>query len=511
MGTYPSFAFTPNDDAIVIWAAGQIYHVPLKINANGEKISSGTPSPIRFKAHVEKRIAETVTTEVNLLPLETAATQRVHAFLELRVNEAGSKATFQAAGVTYVHDVAKEQVSRPREVPRLHLTAPYFSPSFVPGSDHLIVHARWSDVNYTTFELANLEFELAVEITGLPLGRYHSLVVSGGQTTRRKVAFIKTSGDYITGDFIATAGAGLYIGEIELPSNSAQQWNVRSVPIERIQFISGNPNGYDHSKTKVRFLDGSSKILFQQSQEAIVYDIDSGPNKFGDYNETLIASGAMSTELSVSLTDEGRVDVGFVDFFHVYFAPGVDASEDVWSKPGRATKNLARLSLDGGHDVIWSGDGKRLFWFLGVSMFGLRNLCDVPLTTVPLGPYLHFVDVTKLEACSDVIRRDPIHFGISCTKRITHYEELIVEYPTDISRLKKEAVSSRTSGQSSHEEDNFLIIYNATLLTMESGPREDLLHDAVLVIKSGEIEAIVGVQDFVPPAGTKTIDAEGGE
>ena len=274
MGTYPSFAFTPNDDAVIIWAAGQIYHIPLTTNHRSEKIASGTPKPIRFLAHIEKRIAETVTTEVDLLSLETNDNQRVHAFIELRVNEDGSKATFQGAGVNYVHRIGKEKVSRPREVPRLHPNAPYFSPSFVPGADHLIVQARWSDVNYTTFELADLTSGRVYELDGLPIGRYHSLIVSKGHGKSRKVAYIKTSGDYMTGDFIATAAPGLYTGEIELPAERDHvSSGGRTISIEKLRFVSGSVNGYDDSKTKLRFLDCGSKILFQQSQEAIVIDL----------------------------------------------------------------------------------------------------------------------------------------------------------------------------------------------------------------------------------------------
>lgn len=124
------------------------------------------------------------------------------------------------------------------------------------------------------------------------------------------------------------------------------------------------------------------------------------------------------------------------------------------------------------------------------------------------------MDVAKVEACSNAIENDPIHFGISCTKRITHYQELVVEYPTDVSRLKKEAAqaaSSYNSGRSPNQDDNFLVIFNATLLTMESGPREDLLRDAVLVTRSGEIEAIVGIGEFVASDGMKLLDAQGGE
>jgi hypothetical protein len=79
----------------------------------------------------------------------------------------------------------------------------------------------------------------------------------------------------------------------------------------------------------------------------------------------------MSTEIAVSLkatkgsyTADG---VAFVDSFHVHFAHGDSLKEDepVWTKVGNATRGLARLSLDGGHDVTWSRDGKKVFWFLG--------------------------------------------------------------------------------------------------------------------------------------------------
>lgn len=71
MGTYPSFAFSPKDDAVIIWAAGQIWHVPLSTNGQGERVSGDAPRPIKFHAQVEKRIAETRADDTNILGLET--------------------------------------------------------------------------------------------------------------------------------------------------------------------------------------------------------------------------------------------------------------------------------------------------------------------------------------------------------------------------------------------------------------------------------------------------------
>ncbi len=163
MGTYPSFAFTPTDNAIIIWGAGQIHRVPLASNRYGERVAGGTPYPIRFRAHVEMRMAETIKGGVDLLSLETQDSMRVHAFKELHIDHSGGRAVFQAAGVTVVQPIGgKEAIS----VPTLYGNYPYYSPSFVSGSSELIVHCRWSDTDFSSFEIADLDSGIAYEIEG---------------------------------------------------------------------------------------------------------------------------------------------------------------------------------------------------------------------------------------------------------------------------------------------------------------------------------------------------------
>ena len=355
MGTYPSYAFTPNDDAIIIWAAGQIYHVPLTVNDQGEKVSTlATPQPIKFTAHIEKRLAETVTGYTDLRHLETAKTQKVYAFTDLRVNSDGSKVVFQGPGVTYVHSVGHKQTLKPERIPSVFPDAPYYSPSFIPGTNDLVIQGRWSDTHFSSFELANITSGSAYEIEGLPLGRYFAPTVSESRGNERLVAFVKTSGDYMTGDIVATAGAGLYIGKLTLPSGSSL--GSKKLIIEDIKFIAASPSYDDPAKTKLRWLDNNKKILVEQSQDSYTIDLGAGPDKLGRYTETPVASGEMAMELAVSAPNGAvgskTADVAFVDFYHVYFAPGVDANTPVWSKPGKASKNLARLSVDGGHCYV---------------------------------------------------------------------------------------------------------------------------------------------------------------
>jgi hypothetical protein len=365
MGTYPSFAFTPSDDAIIIWAAGQIYSVPLSVNKLGERIgSSAVPFPIRFIAPIEKRLAKTLRGGVDVAKLEIQDTQRVRAMRGLRIDDSGKKAVFQAAGVTYLQKVGEKDVTT---VPILHDSAPYHSPSFVHGDEDLVLHARWSDTNFTSFELANIRSGIAHELVGLPMGRYFSPILCECPGRRRQMAFIKSGGTYLTGDIIATASPGLYIGEITLPSEDSTK--SEHITIHNLHYVKSEINPDD--RLNMRFLDANKKLLVQQSSRAFIIDFGAGSNEFAEYPHQTLATGRMSTEIAVSLkaAEESykAEDVAFIDSFHVHLAHGDSLKEDerVWTKVGNATRGLARLSLDGGHDVTWSRDGKKVFWFLG--------------------------------------------------------------------------------------------------------------------------------------------------
>ena len=116
--------------------------------------------------------------------------------------------------------------------------------------------------------------------------------------------------------------------------------------------------------------------------------------------------------------------------------------------------------------------------------------------------------------CSKHVPKDSKDFGLECTKSRPKYQEVIVEYESDVSRLKKEAAAfaAQHYGEEGVKNADFFVIANATLLTMEAGNvKSDVLRDAVLVTRGGEIEAIVGVHDAVFPYGATVIDVEGGQ
>jgi hypothetical protein len=369
MGTYPSFAFTPDDSAVIIWAAGKIWNVPTSVNHYGERVAGvgegKAPTPIEFTAHMEIRIAETRSSKTDLLALETADRARSYAFNALQADASGKRVVYHSAGKTYIHKLVggRGERNHPERIPHSHTKAPYYSPSFVPNAEYKVVHARWSDVNFTTFELADLNSGRSFEFTGLPLGRYHLPTVCACSGNKRTLAFVKTGGDYLTGNLVATARPGLYLATFKMPTHDSFD----TIELEDVRFAYGDFDGED-IQLRMRFLETNSKLLLENADLSIVLDLGKGADKEGKYQFTKLATGRTSAQLAVS-PPKGKHfasdHVAFVDFHHVYVAPAGKADEAVWSRPGNASAGLTRLSLDGGHDIAWSADGKKLFWLLG--------------------------------------------------------------------------------------------------------------------------------------------------
>ncbi|KAF9025154.1 composite domain of metallo-dependent hydrolase [Hymenopellis radicata] len=443
MGTYPSYAFTPSDDAVIIWAAGQIYRVPLAVNGFGERVAGGAATPIPFRAHIELKLAETLTGGIDLVGLETQDEMNVTAFRDLGIDATGAAAVFQAAGVTVVQDLSTGVAAK---VPVVNPRAPYYSPAFVGGSSTLVVHARWSDTNFTTFEIADVDSGIAYEVGGLALGRYHSPSISTGPGVERKIAFIKTAGDSLTGNVVATARPGLYVGDIVLPSDRGAD-----VFVHNVRFISELIPGVI-DRVHLKFLQGD-ELLVHEASRVYTIDISAESLVLGEYPQHTLVSGKMTNEISVGSASDM---LAFVEFHHV-------------------------LSLYGGHDLAWSGDGNKLFWFFG--------------------PTLHWLEVDHIKQCASEIKADGSNFGIACVKDLVQAQGIHVSHSTDIARIKQEVALSGRSG--------VLAIRNATILTMQSGVVEsDLIVEGTMLVENGVITA-VGSEISIP-SGAHVIDARGG-
>ncbi|KAG2348382.1 hypothetical protein BDR05DRAFT_874491 [Suillus weaverae] len=525
MGTYPSFAFTPSSSSpgIIIWAAGQIWHVPLAHNAEGELVAAAratsnadlVPKVIPFTAQISKKLAETRRMKTDVRKFESGP-QRVRAFTQLTLDESGEHAVFAGAGQTWVQvlgdslinpttldpidDANFLRTSKPAQrIPHLHASAGYYSPSFVPASS-FILHARWDNVHFSSLELADLKSGQVWEVAGLPKGRWFGAIVSeSAENGARTAVLVKTGGDVLTGNVVATAQTGVWVGKITLPSHSCSQGTVK---LNNLRYVQSSIDPSD--VVKLSFVDGkSSEVLVQQSDSVLRVSLRDGAEEVvargKGTDELAFSSSGSVPSISSRLAGRNQVTGGaaFVSFFHVYYAPpsSVDPEKAMWAKPGKAPKNLARLSGDGGHDVVFSGDGSVIGWFLG--------------------PYLHTLQLSRLPSCTGEIEADTSNFGIDCVKGLLDVTAVDVAYTPDVQRLSSEARKSIADGpqRSITAESNadVVIIHNATVLSMENGVlTQDLRLGASVVIRGGVVEAVgcPGVGGGL--TGAFTINAEGG-
>lgn len=524
MGTYPSFAFTPSSSSpgIIIWAAGQIWHVPLTRNAEGELVAATrvtssadlSPKVIPFTAQISKKLAETRRMKTDVRKFESGP-QRVRAFTQLALDESGERAVFAGAGQTWVQVLGNSHInpatldpiddanflgtSKPAQrIPYLHPSAGYYSPSFVPASS-FVLHARWDNTRFSTLELADLESGQVWEVVGLPKGRWFGAVVSGSAENGVRTAVLaKTGGDVLTGNVVATAQTGVWVGEITLPSLSCSQGTVE---LNNLRYVQSSIDPSD--VVKLSFVDGkASEVLVQQSDSVLRVSLRDGAEEVvarGKGTDELIFSPSGSIP-SKSSRPAGRNQAAggaaFISFFHVYYASpsSVDSEKGMWAKPGKAPKNLARLSGDGGHDVVFSGDGSVIGWFLG--------------------PYLHTLQLSRLPSCTGAIEADTSTFGIDCVRGLLDVTAVDVAYTPDVQRLSNEARKPIADGpQSSISTSNadVVVIHNATVLSMENGVlSQDLRLGASVVIRSGVVEAVGGPGIGEGLTGAFIINAEGG-
>jgi len=94
---------------------------------------------------------------------------------------------------------------------------------------------------------------------------------------------------------------------------------------------------------------------------------------------------------------------------------------------------------------------------------------------------------------------------------LVEFQAIDVEHTTDIARLKKDAATAHEHKNWQNGNADVVIIFNATLLTMETGNEQaDLIPDGLLVVRGGVIDHVGPIGGFVMPIGATIIDAAGG-
>jgi hypothetical protein len=117
----------------------------------------------------------------------------------------------------------------------------------------------------------------------------------------------------------------------------------------------------------------------------------------------------------------------------------------------------------------------------------------------PQGPYLHSIDAASLVD----------------DKTLPTVQEIMVQYESDIARLKNDGRAAALATHHGHDVDlentDVLAITNATLLTFDTGHfSSDHLPNGVLLAKAGVITQVGLADEVRVPRGAHVLDAGGG-
>lgn len=316
-GLYPTFAWTPDDTAIVIWAGGKLRRID---------VASKAVTDIPFHVKDTRAITEAVRFQVEVAP-DSIAVKELR-FVE--VSPAGDKVVFQALGRLWIRDL-------PEGTPhRLTTQTDHWElyPSFSRDGKS-IVYTTWDDDKLSTVRVVSSSGGEGRVLTTEP-GHYAEPAFSPDGTT----VVYRRGGGYVRSELYSSS-QGLYkVAAAGGSSTRVVKLGVRphfGKASDRVFFQK--PEGETRSLSSIG-LDGRDERAHFASKEATEFEV-SPDGKWVAFREgfkAFIAAFAMSGQ---------KVDLG----------------------PKTSGFPVAQVSKEAGEYLHWSGDSSKLFWALGPELF----------------------------------------------------------------------------------------------------------------------------------------------
>lgn len=329
-GVYPNFAWTPDQQFIVVWAHGKIRKI---------SVQDGTESVIPFRIQDDR-----TATKALRLPIEVAPNEfDVKMLRWTQVSPLGDQVAFQALGNIYVRDLPDGE---PR---RLTTQTDHFEfyPSYSRDGRSL-VYSTWNDEDLGSIRVASSESGQTNtrKLTNQP-GHYIQPVFSPDGTS---IVYVKSGGGFLR--------SGL--------------WS-REQGIYRVAVHDGEP---------VRVIKGGSNPQFSDENDRIFFlrgDRKKDADNLGLFSVDLDGQEEQQHYTSAWATDyrlspDGNW-VAFVERYNVYVAPFVKSSKPIKVGPNIKALPIAKVSEDAGIYIHFSGDSQSLHWSLGPTLYS-RSLTD---------------------------------------------------------------------------------------------------------------------------------------
>lgn len=318
-GVYPNMDWTPDSRSIVFWAGGKIR----RVDADG-----GNAAIIPFRVADSREVADAPHPQIAVAP--DSFTTKMPRFPA--VSPDGSRVVFESLGKLWVKPLAG---GTPR---RLTTLADAAGVELFPAwsrDGRSVVFVQWNDESLGSIRIVAANGGAAREVTRQP-GHYGRPQFSpDGQT----IVFEKGDGGGMTAPTYSD-NPGIY-----------RIAAAGGVPV--LVSRDGSRPQYGATSDRIFLVEGGEKL------QLVSTDLNGEAKR-------VHASGDLATEFIVA--PDGK-SVAFRQNYQVFAVPLMPGGQQVAVAPRGDALPVVRVSGDGGDYIGWSGNGARLHWSLGPTLY----------------------------------------------------------------------------------------------------------------------------------------------
>ncbi len=345
-GLYPTFAWTPDDAAILIWAGGKLKKVD---------VTSKAVADIPFHVKDMREITEAVRFPIEVAPHSFAVKQ----LRWVEVAPPGDKVVFQALGRLWIRDLPEGRARR------LTTQTDHWElyPSFSRDGRN-VVYTTWDDDKLATVRVVPASGGEGRVVVGEP-GQYVEPAFSPDGST---IVYRRLGGGYLRSELFSS-NPGLY----------------------KVAAEGGPSTLLAKSGVRPRFGSLSDRVFFQKNEGETRSLSSIG---LDGRDERAHFASKEATEFEVS--PDGKW-VAFREGFKAFIGAFAISGQKIDLGPKTSAFPVNQVSKEAGEYLHWSGDSSKLYWALGPELFersvadsfkflaGLETLPDLPASGRNIG------------------------------------------------------------------------------------------------------------------------------